>query len=74
VPRPELINFCFHLEHLTRAGVPILEGLTDLRDSVEHPRFREVMAGLIESIEGGQTLVARHGRPTPTSSARCSAT
>jgi type IV pilus assembly protein PilC len=56
VPRPELINFCFHLEHLTRAGVPILEGLTDLRDSVDHPRFREVMAGLIESIEGGQTL------------------
>ncbi|UCV29237.1 type II secretion system F family protein [Ferribacterium limneticum] len=56
VPRPELINFCFHLEQLTRAGVPILEGLTDLRDSVEHPRFREVMAGLIESIEGGLTL------------------
>ncbi len=56
VPRPELINFCFHLEQLTRAGVPILEGLTDLRDSIEHPRFREVMAGLIESIEGGQTL------------------
>ncbi|AXS80760.1 type II secretion system F family protein [Dechloromonas sp. HYN0024] len=56
VPRLELINFCFHLEHLTRAGVPILEGLTDLRDSVEHPRFREVMAGMIESIEGGQTL------------------
>lgn len=63
VPRPELINFCFHLEQLTRAGVPILEGLTDLRDSIEHPRFREVMAGLIESIEGGQTLsqaIAEH--------------
>ncbi len=56
VPRPELINFCFHLEQLTRAGVPILEGLTDLRDSIDHPRFREVMAGLIESIEGGRTL------------------
>ncbi len=56
VPRSELINFCFHLEHLTRAGVPILDGLTDLRDSVDHPRFREVMAGLIEGIEGGQTL------------------
>ena len=56
VPRPELINFCFHLEQLTRAGVPILEGLTDLRDSIEHPRFREVIAGLIEGIEGGQTL------------------
>ncbi|WP_153132602.1 type II secretion system F family protein [Dechloromonas hortensis] len=56
IPRPELINFCFHLDQLTRAGVPILESLTDLRDSLEHPRFREVIAGLIESIEGGQTL------------------
>jgi len=56
IPRRELINFCFHLEQLTRAGVPILEGLTDLRDSLENPRFREVIAGMIESIEGGKTL------------------
>ncbi|HEX6734779.1 MAG TPA: type II secretion system F family protein [Azonexus sp.] len=56
IPRPELINFCFHLEQLTRASVPILESLTDLRDSIEHPRFREVVAVLIENIEGGQTL------------------
>jgi len=56
IPRRELIHFCFHLQQLVRAGVPILEGLTDLRDSLEHPRFREVVASLIESIEGGQTL------------------
>lgn len=56
VPRRDLINFCFHLDQLARAGVPILEGLADLRDSVENPRFREVIAGLIEGIEGGQTL------------------
>jgi len=56
LPRRDLINFCFHLEQLTRAGVPILEGLIDLRDSLDAPRFREVVAGLIESIEGGQTL------------------
>ncbi len=54
--RRELINFCFHLEQLSRAGVPILEGLTDLRDSIENPRFREVIAGMIESIDGGKTL------------------
>jgi type IV pilus assembly protein PilC len=54
--RRELINFCFHLEQLTRAGVPILDGLTDLRDSLENPRFREVIAGMIESIDGGKTL------------------
>jgi type IV pilus assembly protein PilC len=56
VPRRELINFCFHLEQLTRAGVPIVDGLADLRDSVAHPHFREVLAGMIESIEGGRTL------------------
>lgn len=56
VPRRELINFCFHLEQLTRAGVPIIEGLADLRDSLENPRFREVLAGMVESIEGGKTL------------------
>ena len=36
--------------------MPIIEALTDLRDSVENPRFREVVSGLIEAIEGGQSL------------------
>ena len=56
VPRRELIHFCFHLELLVRAGVPILEGLSDLRDSLEHPRFREVVASLVEAIDGGRKL------------------
>jgi type IV pilus assembly protein PilC len=56
VKRPELINFCFHLEQLSSSGVPVVEGLTDLRDSVENPRFREVISGLIEGIQGGQNL------------------
>lgn len=56
IPRLELINFCFHLEQLTRAGVPLVDGLSDLRDSVAHPRFREVIASMIESIGGGDTL------------------
>ena len=56
VARQDLINFCFHLEQLTTSGVPVLEGLVDLRDSVEQPRLREVVAGLVESIEGGRSL------------------
>jgi type IV pilus assembly protein PilC len=56
IGRRDLINFCFHLEQLTSAGVAIIESLTDLRDSVENPRFREIITGLIESIQGGQTL------------------
>jgi type IV pilus assembly protein PilC len=56
IKRQDLINFCFHLEQLAAAGVPVMEGLRDLRDSVENARFREVVAGLIESIEGGRSL------------------
>lgn len=56
VTREDLINFCFHLEQLSTAGVPLVEGLTDLRDSVDNPRFREVVSGLIESIQGGQSM------------------
>jgi type IV pilus assembly protein PilC len=58
IGRQDLINFCFHLEQLATAGVPVLESLSDLRDSAENPRFREVMSGLIESIQGGQGLSA----------------
>lgn len=56
IPRAEIINFCFHLEHLTRAGIPLLDALKDLHDSLEHPDFRKVVGLLAESIEGGQTL------------------
>jgi len=56
IDRRELIAFCFHLEQLARAGVPIIESLGDLRDSLDNPRFREVLADLIESVEGGKTL------------------
>ena len=56
VKREDLINFCFHLEQLSSAGVPIVDGLTDLRDSVENPRFREVLSGVVESIQGGSGI------------------
>jgi len=56
ITRRELITFCFHMEQLSRAGVPIIESLSDLRDSLENPRFREIIAGLVESIEGGKPL------------------
>ena len=56
ITRRELIAFCFHLEQLSRSGVSIIESLSDLRDSLDNPRFREVLADLIESVEGGKTL------------------
>ncbi|OEZ96029.1 type II secretion system F family protein [Duganella sp. HH101] len=58
ITRKDLINFCFQMEQLTGAGVPILDGLNDLRDSMDHPRFREIITDLIENIEGGLQLSA----------------
>ncbi len=52
----DLIMFCFQMEQLTRAGVPMLEGLIDLRDSTPSPGFREVISQLVSSVEGGLML------------------
>lgn len=56
VKRRDLITFCFHFEQTSRAGVPVLESLQDLRDSSDNPRMAEVTNAMIESIEGGKTL------------------
>jgi type IV pilus assembly protein PilC len=56
IKRPDLITFFFNLEQLTRAGVPLLDCLSDLRDSMEEPVFREIIANLVKSIEGGKKL------------------
>ena len=56
IKRTDLITFFFNLEQLTRAGVPLLESLADLRDTMDNLRFREIIASMVESIESGQTL------------------
>ena len=56
VSRKELIGFCFHMEQMTRAGLPILEALSDLRDSVGNPSFCEVISNLIGAVESGKTM------------------
>jgi type IV pilus assembly protein PilC len=56
IKRPDLITFFFNLEQLVRAGVPLLECLSDLRDSMEEATFREIIASLVESIENGKKL------------------
>ena len=65
VRRVDLINVCFHLEQFLAAGVPLIESLADLRDSLPHRRLREVLSEVIESIHGGASLsqaMAHHPR------------
>src|SRR5438477_11773847 len=56
ITRRDLINFCFDTEQMSKSGIPMLDGLRDLRDSIENPRFREILTGMIEDMEGGKVL------------------
>ncbi len=56
ITRRDLIIFCLDMEQISRAGIPLLEGLRDLRDSIENPRFKEVITSLLEDMEGGKLL------------------
>jgi type IV pilus assembly protein PilC len=56
VTNRDLVMFCFQLEQLTSATVPILEGLNDLRESTENPYFQKILASMISEVEGGKLL------------------
>ena len=56
VTRKEIITFCFHMDQLMRAGVPIIDALTDLRDTVENDGFKAIVASVLEDVEGGLKL------------------
>ena len=65
VPRRELIHFCFHLEQLARAGVPILEGLVR---PARQPRASALSRSRRrpDRIDRGRPdAVAGDGRPGP---------
>ncbi len=52
----DLVMFCFQLEQLNSAGVPILEGLNDLRESTSNPYFQKVLGAVSSEVEGGKML------------------
>lgn len=56
VTRQDLINFCFDMEQMVRSGIPLLDGLRDMRDSIDSPRFREVLTVMTEDMEAGNVL------------------
>jgi type IV pilus assembly protein PilC len=56
ISRRELINFTFHIEQLVKSGVPLLDSIRDIRDSIEYSHFTDVLQTIIDDIEGGKTL------------------
>ena len=56
IKRTDLITLFFNMDQLIRSGVPLLECLADLRDSMDDPQFREIIASMVESIGNGKKL------------------
>ncbi len=56
ISRRELINFTFHVEQLVKSGVPLIDSLKDIRDSIDYSHFTDVLQTVIDDIEGGKTL------------------
>jgi len=56
ISRRELINFTFHIEQLVKSGVPLIDSLKDIRDSIDYSHFTDVLQTVIDDIEGGKTL------------------
>jgi len=61
----DLIMMCMHLEQLDKAGVPLHESLSDLRDTTDSVRLRDVLTTVYESLKSGKILsvaLAEHPR------------
>lgn len=56
ITRRDLINFCFDMEQMSRSGIPLIDGLRDLRDTIDNPRFRDVLSTMVEDMEGGKLM------------------
>ena len=56
ISRIDLITFCIDVEQIARSGIPLIDGLRDLRDGMDNPRFREILTTTIEDMEGGKVL------------------
>jgi type IV pilus assembly protein PilC len=57
------IQLFVHLEQLQKAGVPLLEGLADIRDTTESPKLRDIMTELHREVSEGASLseaMSRH--------------
>lgn len=54
--RRDLIVFFIDLEQMATAGIPIIESLAEMRDSIASPTMREILSSLIDAISGGKTL------------------
>ena len=64
----DLIYFCRHMHRLSRAGVPIIQAITGLRESTRSEHFAEVLESVVESLRSGHEIssaLQRHPKVFP---------
>ncbi|MGB4812643.1 MAG: type II secretion system F family protein [Methylophilaceae bacterium] len=56
VSNQDLVMFCFQMEQLSSAGVPLLDCLQDMRENNTNPYFQKVLGAISAEVEGGKML------------------
>lgn len=56
VSNQDLVMFCFQMEQLSSAGVPLLESLNDIRENNPNPYFQKILGAVSAEVEGGKML------------------
>lgn len=59
----DMVQMFVHLEQLQKAGVPLLDSLSDVRDTTESTRLRDVMSDIYNEVSEGSSLstaISRH--------------
>jgi type IV pilus assembly protein PilC len=58
----DIMYFTLDLSTILASGVPLIQGLRDLRDAQEHTKLRMIIDDLVVSIESGSSLSAAFNR------------
>lgn len=61
----DLIQLFIHLDQMEGAGVPLLDSLADIRDTMENPALRDAMSEIYRDVSEGSMLseaMAKHPR------------
>jgi len=59
----DLVQMFVHLEQLQKAGVPLMEGLSDVRDTTDSPKLRDVLSDIYREVSEGNSFsnaLSRH--------------
>ncbi|MFA5654548.1 MAG: type II secretion system F family protein [Desulfomonilia bacterium] len=56
VERPDIIEFCEALSSMVASGLPLLESMESIKDTVRNKRLKKALERVIREITGGESL------------------